>query len=106
MTTFAKARALAEKWVELVSDGSAELVREQTVAKPYGWVFFWESPEAVRDPSNVEARLVGNAPFVVLRNSLELRVLGTAMPVEHYLDIFERQLPAATLAGRAEQPTW
>ena len=106
MLTFAQARALAEKWIELVSDNSAELVPERTVAKPYGWVFFWESSEAVKNPNRVEAQLVGNAPFLVLRDSLELRVLGTAQPLERYLEILERELPAATLARRAEQPTW
>ena len=76
------------------------------MAKPYGWVFFWDSSEAVQNPDDIGARLVGNAPFVVLRNSLELKVLGTALPVERYLEILERELPEATLAGRPEQPTW
>jgi immunity protein 35 of polymorphic toxin system len=106
MGSFAQARALAEKWVDLSSEGAAELVRESTIAKPYGWVFFWESKAALRDPGRVSARLAGNAPFVVFRDSLELKVLGTAFPVAHFLEELERHLPEAALRRRAEQPTW
>lgn len=104
--SFAKARVLAEKWVELYSDSEAELVREATIAKPYGWVFFYESSAAVKNPNDFSSRLAGNAPFVVLRDSLELKILGTAYPVEHFLRELESKMHAASLNRRPEQPQW
>jgi hypothetical protein len=104
--SFARARSLAEKWVELYSEGEAELVRGATIAKPYGWVFFWESSAALENSDDVSSRLVGNAPFVVFRDSLELKVLGTAYPVEHFLQELESRMHAASLSRRPEEPQW
>jgi hypothetical protein len=97
---------LAEKWVELFSEGEAELVRDATIAKPYGWVFFWQSSAALRDPENFSLRLAGNAPFVVFRDSLEIKVLGTAYPVEHFLKELEAAMHPSSLSRRPEQPAW
>jgi hypothetical protein len=97
---------MAEKWVELCSEGEAELVREATIAKPYGWVFFWQSSAALKNPDEFSSRLVGNAPSVVFRDSLELKVLGTAYPVEHFLRELESKMHAASLSRRPEQPEW
>lgn len=104
--SFAKARVLAEKWVELSSQGEAELVQRATIAKPYGWVFFWESSAALKNPDDFSSRLAGNAPFLVFRDSLELKVLGTAYPVEHFLKELESKMHAASLDRPLEQPTW
>jgi hypothetical protein len=106
MGSFSKARLLAERWVELTSDGAAELVRKATIAKSYGWVFFWQSSAALREPNNVRLRLLGNAPFVVFRDSLELKLLGTAIPTELYLKELESKLPRAVLRQQPEQPSW
>jgi hypothetical protein len=104
--SFEKARALAEKWVDLYSEGEAEVVREATIAKPYGWVFFWQSSTALKNPDDFSSRLVGNAPFIVFRDSLELKVLGTAYPVNHFLQELESKMHAASLSRRPEQPEW
>ena len=104
--SFAEARALAEKRVEPHSEGEAELVREGKIAKPYGWMFFWESAAARKNPDDFSSRLVGNAPFVVFRDSLELEVLGTAYPVEHFLRELESIMHAASLSRRPEEPQW
>jgi hypothetical protein len=106
MSSFTEAKALAEKWVELRSDGKAELIREATIAKPYGWVFFWQSSAALREPENVSLQLVGNAPFVVFRDSLELKVLGTAYSIDHFLTELEAKIPPASLMRRPEPPLW
>lgn len=104
--SFTKARALAEKWIELHADGEAELVREATIAKPYGWVFFWEATAALRNPDDFSSRLAGNAPFVVFRDSLELKVLGSAYPLEHLLRELESKMDGSSLGRRPEQPEW
>ncbi|MCP3368029.1 YrhB domain-containing protein [Bradyrhizobium cajani] len=89
---FEKAAALATAWVELTSEGSARIQRELTVAKPYGWIFFHQSKEFL-DGGDFTAQLVGNVPFIVDRDTLELRITGSsAMPLEYHLAEYERTL--------------
>jgi hypothetical protein len=78
---FEQASKLAMAWVDIVSRREARLVREATIAKPYGWVFFYQSKEFL-DQGTQSALLVGNAPILVDRHTDELRVTGTARPLE------------------------
>jgi hypothetical protein len=93
---FAKAAALATAWVDIVCDGNARIVLEATIAKPYGWIFFYESKEFL-DGGAISVALAGNAPIVVNRDTHELRVTGTAMPLEHYLRQYEQSLAPPSL---------
>lgn len=103
---FEKAAALATAWVDLRSEGSARIQRELTVAKPYGWIFFYQSKEFL-DGGDFSTQLVGNAPFIVDRDTLELRLTGnTAMPLEHHLAEYERTLPPSSLQRAPQPPTW
>jgi len=95
---FAQASSLATAWVDIVCEGKATLVLRSTIAKPYGWVFFYQS----RDQSEP---LAGNAPIIVDRDTLELRETGTARPLEHYLEEYERSIPSARLQRVAQQPS-
>lgn len=104
MPSFSIARSLAEAWVRIVLEDTAEIVPEFTITKPYGWVFFYNSVEFIRDPSNDMAALLGNAPILVDRINGEIRVLGTAQPTEVYLSEYERSLPAACLQMHPEWP--
>lgn len=88
MTTYSKAKELAETWVRLRCDGAAELVVERTIKKPYGWVFFYRGKTEI---------LAGNAPIIVDRANGELRVTGTAKRIEDYLLEYEATLPPARL---------
>ena len=102
---FAQAAALATAWVEIRSEGKARIVREATIAKPYGWIFFYESNEFL-DNGTWSAQLLGNAPIIVDRNTSELRLTGTARPLEEYLAKYEASLPPAALQRRPQLPTW
>jgi hypothetical protein len=102
---FDKAAALATAWVNIVSEGQARIVRECTLAKPYGWIFFYQSKEFL-DGGNASASLAGNAPIIVDRNTSELRVTGTAKPLEHYLVEYEKTLPPAALRRTPQLPSW
>ena len=102
---FKKAAALAAAWVDIVSEGEARLVREATIAKPYGWVFFYQSKDHL-DSGTQSARLAGNAPIIVDRNTFELRVTGTARALEHYLEEYEKSLPLACLQRMPQPPSW
>lgn len=102
---FDKAAALATAWVDLLYEGQARIVRESTITKPYGWIFFYQSKEFLDDglPS---AQLAGNAPIIVNRNTCELRVTATAKPLEHYLTEYEKTLSPISLQQTPQLPTW
>jgi len=61
------------------------ILSDKTIEDPLGWVFFYQSREFI-ETGKATARLVGNAPILVRRDTGELRVLGTARPVEDYLE--------------------
>jgi len=90
MLIFAQAQSLARCWVEIVTNGSCELA-EDTVRRPWGWVFFYGG-------KNGEV-VAGNAPIIVDRVNGEVRVAGTAQPLEYYLAEYEATLPPARLIG-------
>jgi hypothetical protein len=87
----ARAEEIAEAWLHAPERrGSPDLVllRDLTWAKPYGWVFFYDSREHI-ETGSISSALAGNAPVLVLRRDGEVRVLGTARPVEEYLADYE-----------------
>ncbi|CCE11253.1 hypothetical protein BRAS3843_660061 [Bradyrhizobium sp. STM 3843] len=102
---FDKAAALAIAWVDILCGGEARIVREATIAKPYGWVFFYQSKEFL-DDGNPSAQLAGNAPIIVNRTTCELRLTGTAKPLEYYLTEYEKTLPPISLQQSPQLPTW
>ena len=106
MPTFQVARTLAESWVRAMSEVDAELVKDATIARPYGWVFFYQSRAHLQNPSDFSSALVGNAPILVDKVDCEIRVLGTARPVEWYLAEYEKGLPPARLQMKVEAPQW
>ncbi|HGW5897099.1 TPA: YrhB domain-containing protein [Pseudomonas aeruginosa] len=50
-----------------------------------GWYFCYQSKEFM-ETGNLSAQLAGDAPFLIDRQSGELHILGTAKPLESYLD--------------------
>ena len=102
---FVKAAALAAAWVEIVSEGRAILMREATIAKAYGWIFFYQSSDFLETGHFLAIR-GGNAPIIVDRNTNELRVTGTAKPWEEYVQEYEKSLPLACLRRAPEIPRW
>src|SRR4051812_38254286 len=91
MLTFAKAREVAEAWVSANTRHEGELLDNETIAKPYGWVFFYQSKDFIRDPSKTSARFAGNGPFLVRRVNGDVHAFGTAMPIAAQLAEYERQ---------------
>jgi hypothetical protein len=95
MLTYGKAEKLAATWVDLISDGACALLHEKTISKPYGWVFFWTSRAWIESRDDGDA-VGGNAPIIVSRGG-EIRVTGTALPVEEYIATYEASIPPARL---------
>jgi Immunity protein 35 len=102
---FEKAAALATAWVDIVCEGQARIVRESTITKPYGWIFFYQA-KAFLDNGTASAVLAGNAPIIVNRNTDELRLTGTTEPLEHYLEEYEKTFPPVWLQRAPQLPTW
>lgn len=101
---FSAARQVASSWIEVVSSGSAVIHREKTVSLSYGWVFFYNSPEFIADPTNFSAALVGNVPILIERVNGELRVLGPRY--QERLKQIEKELPPACLQMKPEMAQW
>ena len=96
MWTHEKALEIAKLWVRLCTDDEAVVLEEMTMTKPYGWVFFYQSRAYVETGEFAEM-LLGNAPIIFDSFDGELRVTGTAEPIEHYLREYESTLPRARL---------
>jgi hypothetical protein len=101
MHTYTDAKRLADLWVEIVTSRRAAV--SGVVAKPYGWVFFYNSHEFIRT-GNRRAALAGNAPFLVDRVNFNLKVFGTALPLERYLTEYEKAVPPAVMEWESEEP--
>ena len=96
MLTFAQASELASHWVRIISDDSFAILSQETLKRPYGWVFFYQS-RAYLASGNPIHQLAGNAPIIVDRCSSEIRVTGTGRPLQTYLDAYEAAMPPARL---------
>jgi hypothetical protein len=96
MWTYDKALSVARAYVEGVTDGRGVVVENQTLDRPYGWVFFYQSREFLESGNTLDA-FGGNAPIIFNRLSGEYRVTGTAHPLEHYLQEYEATLAPITL---------
>jgi hypothetical protein len=89
-----EAREIASQYVlrqERRSGITLKLVHEQTIEKPFGWVFFYDS-KAFLETGNFESTILGNAPIIVNRRTGELHVTGTAKPIEEYIADYDREL--------------
>jgi hypothetical protein len=101
--TYEQAEELARAWLRIQVGEHVALQLDATIDKPYGWVFFYNSREWLATKDSKWA-LGGNAPIIVGIDG-EIRVTGTAHPVEHYLSEYEATLPPARLRWTsAERP--
>ncbi len=67
------------------------ILDEATIEREWGWVFFYTSERYLRT-GDILFAVGGNAPYIVNRHTGEVRVAGTAMPIEHYIDEYEREI--------------
>ena len=91
-----EARAIATRYVESfdvhLADGDVlVLLDDPTIEKPYGWIFFYSS-KGWLETGDIKYAIAGNAPFLVKRDTGEIRVFGTARPIEWHVEQYEREL--------------
>jgi hypothetical protein len=68
------------------------LIDENTIEKPYGWVYFYTS-EKWRTTADFRYAVAGNAHFLPKREGGAIHVFGTALPITEYLQRYVKQSP-------------
>ncbi len=105
MLTYADAEKLALKHLdgiaEVVPCGPLALLHEHTIAKPYGWVFFYQS-RGYAETKDKGLRLSGNYPFLIDR--FDERIVSLGPSFREDAAEYERELPAERLVEEAEWP--
>ena len=96
MINYKQALELAESYVRIISEDKFVVRKEQTIKKPYGWIFFYQSREYLAS-GRFSDKLAGNAPFLIERVNNEIRVFGTAGSLRAYVAKYEAELPATRL---------
>ena len=74
---------------DLKRDFTLVIVDEYTIEKEYGYIFFYDSSKHI-ETGDVEYALAGNAPILIDKLTGCLYVTGTAYPIEHYLENYEK----------------
>lgn len=87
MISYSDALVLAIEYIK-DSDVPLQITLEGEFSE--GWFFCYDSKEFV-ETGEFSARLAGNAPFLIDRDSGELYTLGTAQPLEEYLKDYVRE---------------
>jgi hypothetical protein len=65
------------------------LLEEETIDKPFGWVFFYDSKDFIRT-GDLRLSLIGSSPFIVDRKDGSVHFTGTAHPIEYYVEAYGR----------------
>ena len=96
MVDWEQASAIAGEYVAGLStdfpkDDQLVMVRERTLEKPFGWVFFYTSKRWL-ETGETKFAVAGNAPFLVKRDTGQVHVFGTARSIDHYIEQFEQAI--------------
>lgn len=78
-----------ERAKEYLSDSEIPLRITDVGKFSDGWFFCFQSVEYL-ETGNSSAQLAGNSPFLIDKQSGALHVLGTAKPLQEYLDDYLR----------------
>lgn len=86
------ARKVAQRYVAAAAQEigvELEIVDKFTLERGFGWVFFYDSAKHL-ETGKISDAIAGNAPIIVDRNDGSVHETGTAHPVEHYIQVYER----------------
>lgn len=100
---FNEAKIMAQDWLRNHSREKFELLENDIITKPYGWIFFYQSKKYLQS-GNFSDMLVGNAPILIDRFSGNIEILGTAYTAEQYLKVYEETIPKSRMNFEPEFP--
>jgi 4a-hydroxytetrahydrobiopterin dehydratase len=99
--SLADARELVESHLALALDVPVTILDSQTTEYEFGWVFFYQSTLFLKT-QEIGSALAGNAPIIVNRFTKELTTTGTAFPLSHYIEEYQRRLRTETSLKTSE----
>jgi len=86
-----------ERISRLISERGAQgvdvwvVVPEDTIEREWGWVICYQSSRYL-ETGDFSYALAGNAPYIINKYTGEIRVTGTALPLEQYIGEYEAEL--------------
>ena len=89
----AREKIVQELSCVLVSDDDLVIQDDETQEYDWGWVFFYQSKNYL-ETQDYRFMLLGNAPYIVNRQSGEVVSTGTAYGIDHYVKDYEASLEA------------
>ena len=87
MITAIEAQYIANRYLanlETELGVTLKLIDSETIEKPFGWVFFYNSQKYL-ETGELREMLAGNAPFIVDKSNGEIQETGTAKPIDEYI---------------------
>ncbi|MDO1448244.1 YrhB domain-containing protein [Rhodocytophaga aerolata] len=100
MITIEEAKANVYKIVcnlwksELSSDDELIILDSETIEKENYWVFFYTS-KLWFETNELRYAVAGNAPIIVNKKRGEMKLTGTAYPIEKYMAEYEEEIEKA-----------
>src|SRR5712692_1180376 len=92
MISRSAARDIAKAYIANLSNSmrlELALWEKETIEKPFGWVFFYDSKSFVEFGDDSDP-LAGNAPIIVDRRTGSIYETGTSKPIEYYIENYEK----------------
>jgi hypothetical protein len=74
---------------DLPDDDEIIILDNETIEKPWGWVFFYTSKKW-HETNDITYAIAGNAPVIVEKDTGKLFITGTAYPIDHYIYNYEK----------------
>jgi hypothetical protein len=93
MLTRAEAIDIVSKRLQQKStpDDPFVVVEENTIEKPFGWVFFYNSKRFV-ETGEFSSQLAGNGPVIVNKHDGSVEFFGTPKPTQEIVAEYEQKL--------------
>ena len=96
MISYQEAIKIAEKYIpDHCGSLKPMLQKEATIAKDYGWIFFYQSKEFV-ESGDYSFFLSGNAPFLVDKNGNIHKTGSGRFPISYYIEKFDSEFEDGT----------
>lgn len=71
-----------------IDDDDLIIIDDLTIEKDYGWIFFYNSKRYL-ETEDISYLIAGNSPILVEKEHGSIYELGTAFPVDEYLEHYE-----------------